>query len=381
MQPANEQVDMTNRLVVHLTSAHPRNDTRILVKQCRSLAAAGYRVVLVVADGEGDEHKEEVVIMDVGCLPGRLNRMFKTTRRVLEKAVELDADVYHLHDPELIPSGLSLKRRGKRVIFDSHEDVSTQLLSKPYLWRAASRVLSRGFSAFERYACSQFDGIVAATPFIREKFLGINPVTVDVNNFPVIGEVGGTPVPWSAKRTQVCYIGTVGAIRGIREMVRACEYLHSSARLALAGRFYESDVEAEVKGYRGWERVDELGYLDRRGVRDVLAASVAGLVTLHPLLNYLDALPVKMFEYMAAGVPVIASNFPLWREILLGNDCGICVDPLDARAIGDAVDCLVGDPKRSAQMGQNGREAVMRKYNWTNEERKLLKLYADVLAG
>lgn len=371
---------MTNGLVVHLTSAHPRNDTRIFIKQCRSLAAHGYQVTLVVADGGGNGCKEGVEIVDVGRLPGRLNRMARTTRRVLRKAIELDANIYHLHDPELIPVGLSLKRRGKKVIFDSHEDVSKQLLSKPYLGRVARLALSEGFSAFERYACGRFDGIVAATPFIRDKFLGINPTTVDVNNFPVIGELGES-VPWSGKSARICYIGTIGAIRGIREMVRACEYLRGSTRLTLAGRFYESDVEAEVKAYRGWERVDELGHLDRSGIRDVLAASAAGLVTLHPILNYLDALPVKMFEYMAAGIPVIASNFPLWRDILAGNDCGICVDPLDPRAIADAVDYLVGDSKRSAQLGQNGREAVRQKYNWTHEERKLLKLYADVMAG
>lgn len=370
---------MGSSLVVHLTSAHPRDDTRIFVKQCRSLAANGYRVSLVVADGEGNEGKEGVDIVDVGRLSGRVNRMLKTTRRVFREAVKLDGSIYHLHDPELIPIGLSLKRRGKKVIFDSHEDVSTQLLSKPYLGALTRRALSRGFSAYERHACRRFDGIVAATAFIRDKFLGINPTTIDVNNFPLIGELDSI-VPWSMKRKEVCYIGTIGGIRGIKEMVRACEYLRSPARLVLAGRFYESEVEAEVKTYKGWERVDELGHLDRRGVRDVLAGAVAGLVTLHPTLHYLDAWPVKMFEYMAAGLPVIASNFPLWREILEGNDCGICVDPFDPHAIADAVDCLVGDPKRSSHMGQNGREAVLRKYNWATEERKLLKLYADIMA-
>ncbi len=360
--------------VVHLTSAHSRFDTRIFVKQCRSLAGHDYNVSLVVADGKDDEFKDGVKIFDVGQLPGRLNRMFRMTQRVFQKAVALDADVYHLHDPELIPIGLKLKHLGKKVIFDSHEDVPTQLLSKPYLEPVLLRALSAAFSLFERHACRRFDGIIAATPFIRDKFLAINPRTVDINNFPVIGELDAT-VPWADKHQEVCYVGGIGVIRGAREIVRACEFLQSTVQINLAGSFSESLVEAEVKASPGWERVNELGYLDRAGVRDVLGRSVAGLVTLHPVINYLDALPVKMFEYMAAGIPVIASNFPLWREIIEGNQCGLCVDPLDPKTIAGAIDRLVNNPELARRMGENGRRAVMDKYNWSIEEGKLLRFY------
>ena len=365
------------RRIAHLTSAHPRNDTRIFIKQCRTLAEHGYDVTLVVADDRGDESKDGVSIADVGRLPGRLNRIFRTTQRVFHKAVALDADIYQLHDPELIPVGLKLKRLGKKVIFDSHEDVPKQLLDKPYLDPVSLRMLSGAVALYERFACHRFDGIIAATPFIRDKFLLINPNTVDVNNFPLLGELDAA-VQWAHKRDEVCYVGGIDAIRGAREIVRACESLQSPARLNLVGCFSESSLEACIKAYGGWARVNELGFLDRSGVRDVLGRSVAGLVTSHPIGNFLDGLPVKMFEYMAAGIPVIASDIPSWRVIIEGNSCGLCVNPLDPKAIAEAIDYLVMNPEAAKRMGENGKKAVIEKYNWPVQAVKLTDFYRGI---
>lgn len=360
--------------IVHLTSAHPRNDTRIFIKQCRTLAAHGYDVTLVVADDKGDERCDGVTIIDVGCLPGRLQRIFTTTRRVRDRALSLDADLYQLHDPELLPVGLALKRRGKTVIFDSHEDVPRQLLSKPYLGRISGRALSLAFSLMERYACARFDGIIAATPFIRDKFLKFKPDTVDVNNFPLVGELEGA-TPWASKRQEVCYVGGIGEIRGIRELVAAGRHLHSAARINLVGTFSEPAIEAAVRADPGWKRINDLGFQDRKGVRAVLERSLAGIVTFHRLPNHVDSHPTKMFEYMSAGIPVIASDFPLWRDIVEGNGCGLCVDPADPQAIARAIDHLLARPQLARSMGENGRRAVLNKYNWTVQARKLTDFY------
>ena len=360
--------------VVHLTSVHARGDTRIFVKQCRTLADHDYRVALVVADGKGEAILDGVSITDVGLPEGRLDRMLHTTAKVYRRAVALDGDIYHMHDPELIPVGLRLKRLGKTVIFDAHEDVPKQLLSKPYLTASARRVLSLAFSQFERRACAQLDGIVAATPSIRDKFLLIHPGTVDVNNYPLPSEFDAG-ARWIDKAPEVCYVGGIGATRGIRELLQACTLLRTPTRLSLAGSFSESRLEQDMMAEPGWQRVIRHGHLDRGGVRRVMARAVAGLVTLHPTSNYLESLPVKMFEYMAAGIPVIASHFPLWRSIIDGERCGLCVDPLDPQAIADAIDFLAYHPEIAREMGENGRRAILANYNWAAQAARLIEFY------
>jgi len=332
----------------------------------------------VVADGLGDEYVDGVCIVDVGRPSGRIDRILRTTRRVLRLALRLDADVYQLHDPELLPAGLRLKRQGKRVVFDSHEDVPAQLLAKPYLGSVARHALSGAIRVFEDYTCRRFDGLIAATPFIRARLARLNPHTVGVNNYPLLQEFDGG-VDWDRKSQEVCYVGSISAIRGIRELVRACELLHSPARLSLAGTFSEPALEREVSHFPGWARVQAHGHLDRTGVQQVMRRAMAGLVTLHPVVNYLDALPVKMFEYMAAGLPVIASRFPLWQEIVEGNQCGVCVDPGNPAAIAAAIDHFCRHPHIARRMGENGRRAVHTRYNWGSEAAKLGAFYDALL--
>lgn len=362
--------------ICHLTSAHPRFDIRIFRKECRSLATR-HNVHLVVADGLGDEVVDEVYVHDVGHPTGRMQRFTKAPIWVLRKAIEIDADVYHLHDPELMQIALKLKRRGKKVIFDAHEDLPRQLLSKPYLSKLAARVLSWWMEHYERYVCKRLDAVVTATPIIGEKFSRFQDTTVVVNNYPMTDELFSDTVAQRERQNRICYVGGVSYIRGITEMVRALEGVEGEEKvLDIAGAFTEQPTRDRVTAMRGFEKVTELGFLSREQVRDLFARCRAGIVTFLPYPNHVDAQPNKMFEYMSAGLPVIASDFPLWREIIEGNNCGICVNVRAPETIAAAISALFEKPDWAAELGANGRRAVLEKYNWKQEEKKLHELYA-----
>lgn len=361
-----------------LTSVHPRRDTRIHVKQVPAISTlTEAQVQLYVMDGQGDEDAGGFKVKDVGRPPtSRLLRALLGNWRMWRACRRWKADIAHFHDPELILAGFALKLSGTKVIYDVHEDVPSQILSKhwiPSVWR---RPIANTVSAVEWLAGRVFDGVFAATPTIAKRFS--DSKTTTVQNFPVVDELASN-VPWTEKHAEVCYVGGLGKIRGVEQMCAAIGMVRSEARLNLGGSFGDPRIESELRNTPGWSRVNALGWLDRSSVRNVLRRSVAGLVTLHPTVNYVDALPVKMFEYMAAGIPVIASDFPLWRDIVEGSECGLLVDPLDPRAIAGAIDTLVGNPDLAERMGRKGREAVEQKYNWDLEKFKLLAFYQERL--
>lgn len=362
--------------ITHLTSAHPRYDTRIFVKECQSLAKE-YEVNLVVADSKGDERKDAVNIYDVGKLSGRFNRIFKTTQNVYKKALELNSDLYHFHDPELLYVGLKLHNAGKKVIYDAHEDIEMQVLAKHYIPTLLRKTLSFGVKHFQAFCIRRFEAVVCATPFITEKFSKDAKRAQDVSNFPIISELQND-VRWEDREDKLLYIGALARVRGIAEIVNSLEYVEG-ATLNLAGTFFDKSLESEVKSSTAWHKVDFRGFVGREEIKELLATSKIGLVTLHKIINYEDALPVKMFEYMLAGMPVIASDIKLWQSIVDEVECGICVNPYEPQEIAKASNYLLENPQIAYEMGQRGKKAVLEKYNWHNEELKLLKLYKDIL--
>jgi glycosyltransferase involved in cell wall biosynthesis len=180
----------------------------------------------------------------------------------------------------------------------------------------------------------------------------------------------------------VLYAGGISAARGIREMVHAIARLPAerAATFVLLGGFYDPALQQQVAAQPGWQRTRYLGWQPRAALRQCLAEARLGLVLYHPDASHLAAYPNKMFEYMAAGLPVVASDFPLWRQILRETGAGLAVDPLDAAAIADAVDYLLTHPAEAQEMGRRGRAAVVARFHWEAEATKLLGLYHRLTA-
>lgn len=369
---------MSIHKIAHFTSVHERYEIRTFLKECVSLAHHGYDVSIVLADGNGNEIKDGITIVDAGPkIGGRLSRMTKTVRKIYKKAKMLDGDIYHFHDPELIPIGLKLKKQGKKVIYDVHEDYGEEILNKEWLPKFFRNIVARFFDRYEKKAAKEFDGIVTATPHIRKKFEKINPNTVDINNYPILNSTDTHKLQETIKGKNINYVGAIGRIRGIIEMVGALE--GTDARLVIAGKFASMDDFNLVKSMKGWAKVDYRGQVDRSEIDQIFAESAAGLVLFHPGPNHTDSQPNKLFEYMAAGLPIIASDFPLWKEIVERNKCGICVNPLNPKEIADAINWVFKNPTAAVEMGKNGMKAVSEKYNWDVESRKLIHFYEKLL--
>ena len=364
------------RKVCHLTSVHPRYDTRIFIKECGGLAKNGYETHLVVADGKGDEIKYNIHIHDVGKQSGRFKRILLTPKEVFNQALSLQADIYHFHDPELMKIGKKLVRKGFKVIYDVHEDVPRQILNKSYIPTFLRKGISMLVERYENKIAAKLSGIVTATPFIKERFKEQNANVIAVQNFPILNEFSSDET--IKKENGICYIGSISQVRGILNMVDAMQYTKET-KLFLGGSFETQELHDKAKLSKGWENVVELGFLNREEVKNNLMKSIAGLVVLEPTISYLDSIPVKMFEYMAAGIPIIASDFKYWRELIEDVDCALFVDPQNPEAIGKAIRTLVENKKMALNMGQRGKSAVHQKFNWKNEETNLINFYKKSL--
>jgi glycosyltransferase involved in cell wall biosynthesis len=356
--------------VVHLTSRHPADDVRIFLKECRSLARAGFETHLV-APGAVEQVRDGVAVHGFAESDGvRPLRIARRLWRSWRAAHAVRPDLCQFHEPELVPVALLLKLAGTRIVYDVHEDALSELEYAPNPG-GGRRIGLRVFEALARRAC---DAFVAATPAIARLFPPDR--TVEVLNYPLEEEfVEG--VERASNGGDVVYVGgIITRPRGLLEMVEAMNHVRNPhARLVLIGTVDPPELETEARSNAGWSRVDHPGPLGRRELLSRLATARVGLVVLHPERGYKESLPIKLFEYMSAGLPVIASDFPYWRELLDPIGCAVFVNALDPKQIAAAIDDLLGDEERAQEMGQLGAAAVRERLNWEHEEQKLLDLY------
>lgn len=365
--------------VAHLTSVHPVFDVRIFHKECKSLAAAGYEVVLIAAH----ERSETVGGVHIRPLPqngARSRRMTNTVWQVYRRALESSAALFHFHDPELLPIGVLLKLNGKRVIYDAHEHLPSDILTKDWIPRSMRRLVSGAAGLVETCSVATFDAVIGATPTIAKSFPARK--TELIQNYPILGELESNgDAPYRHRGAVVLYVGGINEMKGASQMVEAMHHVPErlSARLLMLGNAEPPELTSQLSHLAGWNRVELLGFQCRSKLRDFALCARLGLVLFQPLPNYVDSQPNKLFEYMSAGLPVVASNFPHWKAVIEEAGCGLVVDPQKPDQIADAITWLLEHPVEAEAMGKRGQEAVRSTYNWDTQAEKLLDLYERVL--
>lgn len=367
--------------VCHLTSVHRRYDARIFHKECVSLQKAGYDIHLIVGDGLGDEVKQGVQISDVGvAVGGRAGRMLFTTSRILFRAVRVGARIFHFHDPELIPAGIVLRLLGFRVVYDVHEDVARSLENRPWVPSLIRKGVAISIESLECLAARILDLHMVVTPEIASRFPSRK--TVLLRNFPIQAELRSMAMKPFVERDPVfAYVGTVSPDRGALIMVEAINHplLEGKARLVIGGAV-EPELIEKMMELDQYGLVTLRGHLTRNEIAQLLGSARAGLVLLQPVKAHMDAYPVKMFEYMAASLPVIASNYPLWAEILDQGELALLVDPTKPREIAVAMKAILDQPMLAERLALSGEEAVRTRYNWETEKNALLTAYGGLLS-
>lgn len=369
--------------ICHMTSAHPSDDIRIFHKECVSLAKREDFEVYLVATGESRE-EAGVHVIGIGPKPeSRSERMKETTKKVYEKALALDADIYHFHDPELLPSGAKLASKGYAVIFDSHEMVKEQILIKPYLPKWSRKAIAAFYSALEGYCLKNVSGIIAPCDYHgHHPYAGRTKRAVYVNNTPKRSEFGdafrGYHRDFTAEPV-ACYVGSLAPNRGITELIDGC--YQAGIRLILAGGFETEEYRQMLEAKPSYSVVDYRGYCNREQVADIYREATVGASTILNIGQYanLENLPTKVYEYMAVGLPMVMTDFPFGRKENEAYDFAELVDPSNPEDIAEKLRLLRDHPERAEELSRNGRRVFEERYNWGVDEARLYALYDDVL--
>lgn len=344
---------------------------------------AGYEVTLI-AQYEKNDSIDGVRLIALPKAKNRFYRMFGITTRAFWLALKQRSDVYHFHDPELVPVGLLLKLlTRKKVVYDVHEDVPKEIMQKHYLPKIMKNFMPVLCRYVQNWSSRFFDGIIAAGEDIAESFTNshVRNKVITLRNMPPVEFVEACNGSNGKLGNHIIYVGGLSTERGIRELVEALNYVKSDVRLFLIGTFEDNKFESEIRKIAN-EKVQIVGRISYQEVPNFIKAAKIGVICFYPEPNYLDCLAGrnnKLYEYMAGGLAIIGSHFPRWKEVIEGGSFGITVDPKNPKSIASAIDYLLDNPGTVKQMAQNGVKAVREEYNWDAEKEKLLQVYKKLL--
>lgn len=338
-----------------------------------TLAAAGYDVTLV-APATDTYCEDNVKVIPLTKRATRIARMTLGPLSALKLAIAMRPNLIHAHDPELIPALVLAKVLMPRtkVVFDAHEDLPAQVLSKPYIPGFFKRTAFYFAYALDRTIGRFADHIVAATPSISNNFPA-NKTSI-VQNFPLLTDY---PKLVSSPSHTAVYVGALTEIRGASELFLALDRSGDEVSCVMAGPIEHSMTQPA----QSCEKFDYLGNVPAEEVSSVIAMGRVGIVCFLPYQNHIDSQPNKLFEYMAAGRAIICSDFPLWRELLEQHDCAMFVNPEDIEQLQRALEYAALNPVEMEAMGERARIAFESNYVFDSEATTLIRTYGDLIGS
>lgn len=362
--------------ICHISTVHQAFDGRIFHKQCVSLSNAGFDVCLIVTHNKTETIKG-VKIIGLPQSNNRLTRILIKPWLAFFKALATKSKIFHFHDPELMFVGVMLSLLGKKVIFDSHENVSNQIESKAWLGNLFFRKVIKNIYIFiEKFCILFFKKVVSVTPEIVS-FLSTKKGVL-IRNYPIISLINGnesTGFRSNPDKLTFIYVGGLTKIRGIYEISKAInEMANENVELILLGSW-----ESETYKAKCLINDDVIKYLGSKPLSEVypiMRTADVGFVILYPEKNYLNSLPIKAFEYMACGLPMIMSNFPYWVNEF--DSCSKFVDPNSSDEIKASINWMINNLEDRLKMGVIGKKAVNERYSWEMESKTLISMYYEL---
>lgn len=371
--------------VCHFTVAHQVTDTRIFEKECKSLVKNGYNVSFIVPN-EKDRVLDGIHILGVPMNTNPIIRIFSGVRKVYKKALELDSDIYHFHDIELFWVGLKLKKKGKIVIFDSHEDWVSYIKEIQWMPKVLRNLTSKYLTRSYKLNLDKFDKIITVSPHIVDNLKNYtqNGKVEMITNYPIIKKEGYDFISlddYSRRGNKLCYAGTVYDNSNQDSILKAIENVEDITYVIVG--VLKDSYKAFLSDIKGWNKVEFIDQVSKKEL-DVIYNSVTyGIVLFDYSLNCGGRKGTmgnnKIFEYMLAGLPVLCTDFDCWKDLIVDKyNCGICIPPNNVENIQEAICYLINNKEEAYKMGLNGRNAVMNEFNWSTQEEKLVKIYKNL---
>lgn len=365
--------------VCHLSSVHFATDTRIFYKYARSLSSE-YRVTVVGL------HPNKEVIEGIHIIPFtefkyRGTRLFLSWFLMLIKALRIKANVYHIHDPELLMCAFFLQKMGKKVIIDVHENIAEDIFEKD--WLPFKKGVFAIFNVIERAVCKNNPVVVSEDSYL-ERYRQFAPNLRVIHNY--VETQHFAPFRSSERDPlKLFYMGIILESRCILEILDAMYMLHQKGlRVSFhcVGKLYKR-IQTQIESHPNYPILKPyLFFYDRMLLTEGYKHSVScgiGLCLIKPMRNAIESKPTKLFEYMACGLPIVTSHFPLYQSLVDNWGLGVGVDPNYPAQIADAIQGLIENPLKRAAISDLGPKVAVTHFDWSSERIKLMALYNEVL--